>query len=272
MATQKEGQWVVPNPQVPRTFGIMNIVFGAILLLFGVGSLVISLYGPKIQKWMFQRVETQAAADKAEQEAKIADLKRQEAAAQTEQDKVALKAEREDLEKRAASDVTAEMEDLANWNPASDIRIAIYTYSAEVAGILLNVVMIISGIGLMRLSEPARKAAIWVAWLKIARWIAMTIAMMVLILPITMERTQKILDKVQAQAKAQGGRGIAMPMGSFAQMMAVAGAVSQIFYLVIASIYPVLLIWFLTRPRARAAFLRNPAKLPELDLELGGAG
>jgi hypothetical protein len=272
MAMQPEGQWVVPNPQIPRTFGIMNIVFGGILLLFGVGSLVATLYGPKIQKWMFRNVEKTAAAEKAEQKAKIADLKRQEAAAKTEKDKDALKAEREDLEKSVAADITTEMDDLANWNPTSDIRIAVYTYSAEAAGILLNVLMIVAGIGLLRLSEPARKLAIWVAWLKIARWIALTIVTMVLILPITMERTQKIFDKVQAQQKAQSGGRVVFPMGGFAQMMAVVGAISQIFYLVIASIYPALVIWFLTRPRTRAACLRNPAKLPELDFELGGTG
>ena len=37
MGDQVEGKWVVPNPQIPRTFGMMNLVFGILLLLIGAG-------------------------------------------------------------------------------------------------------------------------------------------------------------------------------------------------------------------------------------------
>ena len=134
--------------------------------------------------------------------------------------------------------------------------------------------MIIAGIGLLSLAEWARKLAIGVAWLKIARWIVMTIVMMVVVLPITMEKMQKVFDVVETQTKAQGGRPVVFPMaGSLAQFSVIMGAVFQIFSLVVASIYPALVIWFLTRPRSRAACLRKPAgKPPELEFEPGGTG
>jgi hypothetical protein len=271
MGNQPEGQWVVPNPQVPRTFGILNIVFGALLLLFGVYYLVMTLYGPTFQKSIFKGIETRQAAEKAERESKVAELKRKEAEATTTEDKVALKAEREDLEKHAGPDLSTAMDDIATFNPLSDLRIAIYTYSEIIAALLLNVLMIVAGIGLLSLAEWARKLAIGVAWLKIARWVAMTVVMMVLILPITMEKMQKLFGTIEAQTKAQGGRAVVFPMGGLAQLTVVFGAISQIFSLLFASIYPALLIWFLTRPRSRAAFLRKPATpLPDLELEPGG--
>ena len=57
MVKPQQGTWVVPNPQIPRTFGIMNIVFGAILLqgrqnmpisvrpLFGFAAIAFTLFG-----------------------------------------------------------------------------------------------------------------------------------------------------------------------------------------------------------------------------------
>ena len=41
MAEQQEGKWVVPNPQIPRTFGMMNIVFGILLFLVGAGYIAV---------------------------------------------------------------------------------------------------------------------------------------------------------------------------------------------------------------------------------------
>jgi hypothetical protein len=274
VATKPAGQWVVPNPQVPRTLGILNIVFGALLILAGVYSLVMTIYGPQFQKAMFQGMEKVQATEKADRASKIAELKRKEAEAKTQEDKDSLKAEREELEKAGQPDVTVMMNDIANWNPLADLRVAIYTYSEIIAALVLNILMIISGIGLLSLSEWARKLAIWVAWLKIARWIVMTIVVLVLILPITVEKTQKMWDTIQAQAQpGSGGRPVAFPLGGMAQMTAVMGAVSQVFSLLFASIYPVVVIWFLTRPRTRAACLRKPAQpLAELELEPGGAG
>ncbi len=65
MGTQVEGQWVVPNPQVPRTFGMLNIVFGVVLFLFGAGSLAMTYFAPLLQKWAFGFAESQQASQKA---------------------------------------------------------------------------------------------------------------------------------------------------------------------------------------------------------------
>ena len=63
--------------------------------------------------------------------------------------------------------------------------------------------MIVAGGGLMGLTEWARRLAIRVAQLKILRWVAMIVTTMVMILPMTMESTQKAMRALEAQIKAR---------------------------------------------------------------------
>lgn len=265
MGEQQPGKWVVPNPQIPRTFGMMNIVFGILMFLVGAGYMAITIVAPTFQKQMVAQFEEQQSKSKAERVAKVAELKAKEEAAKTKEEKDALKDERETLELNAEPDLSG-MNELMGWNVFSDIRLAIYSFSEMITGMILNVLMVISGVGLLGLAEWGRRLAISVAWLKIIRWIAMIVVALVLIVPITAQKTQKMYDSMQqAQARAQanaGGRGGAtMPMLNIAVFTSIAGAVTMIFSALIASIYPALSIWFLTRPPVRAACLQ-PSKPP----------
>lgn len=237
MADQVEGKWVVPNPQVPRTFGMLNIIFGILLLLFGVYTIVMTVYGPRIQGAVINQMKVQQAEQKSEQDAKIADLKKKEAAAKTKEDKEAIIEEREALERRSAPDVSAMMSDAMGM--ANDRRIIIYTYAETITGILLNVLMVISGAGLLRISEWGRRLAISVAWLKILRWITIMAFTMVVIVPITTEVSQKMFHELEKQIKTQSGRGATpFPMASMAQFAAIATAATSVVSALFASIYP----------------------------------
>ena len=106
------------------------------------------------------------------------------------------------------------MTDMMGWNIMSDMRLAIYYFAEVTAGMVLNVLMVISGVGLLGLAEWGRRLAIGVAWLKIVRWVAMVVVTMVVIVPITTEKTTKGLQQIQAQAKAKsGGRPCAISDG-----------------------------------------------------------
>jgi hypothetical protein len=268
MGEQQPGKWVVPNPQIPRTFGIMNLVFGILMFVVGAGYVAIAIVAPSFQKQMVGQIEQQQAKSKAEREAKVNELKAKEEAAKTKEEKDALKDERETLELNVPPDLSA-MNEMMGFNVFSDIRVAIYSFSEMITGMILNVIMVVSGVGLLGLAEWGRRLAITVAWLKIMRWVAMIVVTLALIVPITAQKTQKMFDSIQqAQARAQanaGGRGAAsMPMMNIAAFTSIAGAVAMIFTALIALIYPILSIWFLTRPPARAACLRasNPPSAP----------
>jgi hypothetical protein len=259
MVKEQQGTWVVPNPQIPRSFGLMNIIFGALLILVAGVSVFSYFIGPKLFGRLQQDVLAQQAARKAERESQIADLKTKEDAAKTKEEKADFHEQRTALE--AEAKITLDLSELTDYNELSglnDIRVFTY-YAVELAAaIILNILMIVAGAGLMGLTGWGRRLAIWVAQLKILRWVLMTIVSMVLILPISLDRSQKIFAKVEAQQKAQGaGRPAPIGVSDLARIGVIAGAVTTIFSAVIASIYPVLSIWFLTRPQARAACLRG---------------
>jgi hypothetical protein len=256
MVERQEGQWVLPNPQVPRTFGILNIVFGILLLLFGVYAIVMLVVGPRLQTTIMVQMKERQAAKKAERDTKIADLKKKEEAAKTKEEKESLADEREAIEKGSELDMSGFMSDAMGM--ASDKRLVAYNYVESITGTLLNVLMIISGFGLLRLAEWARKLALGVAWVKILRWIAITVFTLVVIVPITAEMSQKMFQEIEKQTKTKQGAATPFPMTSLAQFTAVATAVYSVFMALFASIYPVLSLWFLSRAATRAACLARP--------------
>jgi hypothetical protein len=246
MASQPRSQWVVPNTGIPRTFGLLNVIFGVMLLLGGIGSVAWVLMAPTIGKAMqAQRRETLAKA-KAEREARIADLKKQEAAAKTEAEMEQLRTERE-----AAESVPEPPEppDVTIWDTYADPRYRAYFCGEVSLGIVLNIAMIVAGAGMLATAEWGRRLAIGVAWGKIVRLVAMAVITLTVIVPMTAEYTQPSLDKIAAQARL-GGPAMSNQM---AQVMPILGAVGAVGFTVVGSIYPGLAIWFLTRPRARAA-------------------
>jgi hypothetical protein len=267
---EQQAQWVVPNPQIPRTFGLMNTIFGSLLLLLAVGFAVYYFVSPSISRYFQVEMRKQQELRKSDRDSKLAELKRREAAAKTEEEKQAVKDERTILERDIEPDLS-EMEDLMGWNIFSDLRVAVFYFAEVGAAILLNLLMIISGVGLMALAEWARRLAIGVAWLKIVRWVAMTVVTLVLLVPMTLEKTQKAFKQMETQVQAKSG-GRPMPMGTAAigRMMAIASAAFTVFEAVVASVYPALSIWFLSRPPARAACWKE--KPPREPLPSGGAG
>jgi hypothetical protein len=260
MGEQRAGKWVVPNPQIPRTFGIMNLCFGILMLLVGAGHIVVWIVLPSFQKKMVVEFEQEQAKSNAQREAKIASLKAQEEAAKTTEEKETIKDDREALESNVPPDLSA-MSEMMGWNIFSDKRIAVYSFTEVIVGMILNVLMAISGVGLLGLAEWGRRLAVNVAWLKIVRWVAMIVVTLVLIMPITVQKFQKMMEsmqaQVQAQARSSGRTAPPIPMTNVGLFIAIAGAIATIFTALIATIYPALSIWFLTRAPVRAACLQR---------------
>src|SRR5271165_1620865 len=156
MATEQQGKWVVPNPQIPRSFGLMNITFGAILLLVAIGYGATYVYAPMIQKqFQMNPVKEQQEKRKADRAARIAELKRQEAEVKNEEEKKILIDERTALEQTVEPDLSA-FEDLQNLNAYNEPRLAIYYILDVSTAVILNILMIVAGAGLMAPAEWAR--------------------------------------------------------------------------------------------------------------------
>ena len=267
-------------------FGMMNLVFGILLLLMGAGYLAIYIVMPTFQKQTVAKVQEQQEIQKRNREAKLADLKKQEAVAKAKEDaaknkeetekaqeeRTTIVEERQTLERQVEPDFSA-MTDLMGWNVMSDIRLAFYYFSEIILGMVLNVLMAIAGVGLLGLAEWGRRLAIGVAWLKVLRWVGMITVTLVFILPITVKKVDKAFTQLQNQANAKAGGGAAgIPMVGMAQVTAIFGAVAVVFSAMVACIYPAISLWFLTRPPTRAACLQGskPA-VAESSLDPGDA-
>jgi hypothetical protein len=283
MADQLEGKWVVPNPQIPRSFGMMNLVFGILLFLLGAGFLAAYIIAPGFQKKLVVNIKEQQETAKARRDAELVDIKAKETAArakeaaaktkeETEKAKeelTSIKEEREALENHVEPDLSA-MTDMMGWNVMSDIRLTIYYFSEVISGMVLNVLMVISGVGLLGLAEWGRRLALGVAWLKILRWVAMLVVTLIVIVPIMSEKMDKMFQQVQTQAQSRG-KTAATPMVGLGQMTAIVSAIGVVFSALVASIFPGISLWFLTRPPTRAACLqRSKAAEPPPQFDLGG--
>jgi hypothetical protein len=269
MEKHQEGQWVIPNPQLPRSFGTMNIVFGAIMLLVGAGSIAWMVFMPVFFKGIQDTVRQQLENEKANRLTKIAELKDQIKTAKTEEEKAQLQNRVQAMESVNPPDLTGFDEVM---NTANDPRIVAYTFTELGAGIVLNIAMIISGIGLLTLAEWARRLALAVAWLKIARWVAIVGATTFLVVPITTAKMQPWIRNIQAQTAGKTGRGASS--ATFAMMSqgtAIFSVVSAVGSALVACVYPVCVIWFLNRPQARAACLAaSSSRAPRLGGEPSG--
>jgi hypothetical protein len=237
---------------------LLNIVFGSILLLVGVGYAVWFVFAPSFTRQIQLNVQNQQAAAKEKREADLAEYKAKEAAAKTEEEKQEWKDRRTALQSTAPP-IIVKVDDISTWDVMADQRLATFYWAEVTTGILLNLLMIIAGAGLLALTEWSRRLSLGVAWAKIVRWVAILLFTLTLIIPITSERMHKAISKEEA---LPGGARSPFSSTQLVQYMAIFTAVTSVFSAVVAVIYPGLSIWFLTRPAARAACLRPKEPLP----------
>ena len=216
-------------------------------------------------------MKEQQAAKKAVRDAKIAELKKKEEAAKTKEEKETIAEEREARRKEYVEpDVSAHHGRSDGHHHGQAVRCLLLTLrpSPEFSSMCSWSFPAWVSCGCR---EWARRLALGVAWLKILRWVAITVVTLVVIVPITAETTQKMFQEIEKQTKAKSGGGAApFPMAALGQFTAIATAVTSVVSALFASIYPALSLWFLTRPATRAAFLaRAKPAGPPLELEPG---
>src|SRR5947209_3899171 len=90
---------VIPNPRVPRTFGILNIVFSSLLLLCVLcnGAYFVMMI-PAFSKAMDDMQKKAQEQQDNEKKAILSTLADEEKAARTDQEKVEIKAKRLEVE------------------------------------------------------------------------------------------------------------------------------------------------------------------------------
>jgi hypothetical protein len=253
---------VAPNFRLPRLVGILNVMFSTQILICGLfmGGYVLTI--PLMARVFSQlqgQVEQQAETARKTQ---LKALAEDEEKAKTEQEKIEVAARRIELENRPKGMLPATV-DFTQMGMSSPEFLA-FSWTEILTGLALNVMMLVSGIGLMSWKPWARSLGLWTAGLKIVR-LALVYGFFILAIvpPLGLKMAKVAVDMINMQGtpfpRSPGG---APPADLFARVYTVMYSGMGLGFMLFGMIYPAILLWLLTRPGVKAA-CSGRLKLPK---------
>lgn len=240
---------VEPNRSLPRTLGILNIVFGLLLLLSGLccGISVVSfaLAGGMANQPQFQAQMDQAW--KQQRERNLARLKEQ-------LDGAADPAEKQEIERqmqKLRETPLPKIDPFAVYG-LKDPSVVMFWSIDAFCTIVINLLLIVAGIGLFAVSEWGRKMSIAVAVIKLLWLAALYGYAMLAVVPVMARDSAKAVHDMAA-SMPQDGADQLPPLAEMAQQIGTFGLVGLVVFAVLGAIYPALMLLLLTRPAVKAA-------------------
>jgi uncharacterized protein YbjQ (UPF0145 family) len=221
---------------------------------------VLAAAGPMMQFAEKTVKETQSKVEAQQQAQLKAQMKvfdEREKAATTEEEKKAIQQERDAAVANQPVSVKVDMS--AATDVLKDPTIMGFSYLQMVTGIILSVILLISGIGLIRLLPWGRSLAVAWAGLQIVQIVLLTGISLAYVQPIQAANQEKMLAKMEADAKAPGAPPVMAESIKLNRAMSSSGAtaIMAVGTAVVGMIYPVIVLILLSRPGARAA-LQGP--------------
>jgi hypothetical protein len=254
MADAPRGKYVVPNERIPKMIGILNITFACQLLIVGLCTSVSFIMMPFTAQAMGNLTKQLEKQMESKKQAQIAKLEADEAAAKTEAEKAAIAAKREDLASRPAA-MPPGMLDYSKLGMMNDPKMRVWSFTDMFSGLLVNGLLLASGIGLLGLRRWAWSMAMWAAWIKIVRLTFLYGYMTFAIVP---DMSRMVGEMVASGMAGQGGA--AVPAEMLIRIYTIMYTIIFLGFIVFGSIYPIVIIACLTRPSVKAAFRLNVAK------------
>ncbi len=244
---------VEPNRSLPRTVGMLNVIFGAVLLLSGLccgmGILSIAMAGGMANQPQFQAQMDQAW--KQQQEQNLARL-------QERLDATADPAEKERIQQQMqlVRQTPAPKIDVAAMYGVKDPGVVMFWSIDMLSGIVVNLLLIVAGIGLLALSEWGRKMSIAIAVIKLVRLASLYGYALLAVVPVMARDTAQAFHDMTKSVPQNGGNQLP-PVAEMVQTIGAVWLVSLIIFALLGAIYPALMIMLLTRPSAKAATQRR---------------
>jgi hypothetical protein len=240
-----------------KLIGTLNVLFAGVMLLCGVcsGVGVLAQVAMAPLSEGYQKTMQEAMNTKAEQERdkKIEALKEEEAAAAIDEEKAELAAKRQALEDQPAPEFP--LADMTSFY--HDSLLIRYGITDAATGVLLNALLFASGIGLLAARSWGRTLGVWVAALKIVRLVAIYGFLIAVVAPDVSEKMGHMMEKVMAQVQQQQQAAGAPPMPqvgqTFAAFYGIAMSAGGVLMILFGSIYPIIMLWVLTRPKVKMA-------------------
>lgn len=251
---------VLPSPRIPKVLGILNIVFGSALILFGLCmGLYVSML-PAMGRAMNQMQKKAEADLETKVAAELKEIGEAEKAAETDEEKQALAEKRKAIEARPKVAIPIGMDfDKMGMN---DPSFKAYYWTELATALGLNVLMIVSGIDLVRRRARGITLGIGVAVAKIVRLVAVYSFFGLVVAPTLAQKSGEMVGEMMIQQQEAMGK--PAPPGMDPKVMVkvyyITYSVTAAALIVFGSIYPAISIWLLTRPGARAAC--DETKLP----------
>lgn len=238
----------VPDIHTAKTFGVLNIVFSLMLLAsgfcFGISSMI-----PPVLGYGAETQTSRIAEQNLQREMDIKALADEEKAAKTDEEKATLKAKRVELEKLPK--VQVNLPAIFSHPSMRDPGYLAHFAADFTSGLGLNLLMLISGVGMLYLKGWGRILAIGVAWLKILRLLALAISLTFVIGPLVSRvATELETESLKVSPEVAATNPHSGP--DLANLISWGGWNLFIF----GSIYPVATIVSLRKPAVREAFRR----------------
>ncbi len=241
----------LPNATIPKTFGILNIVFGGIFMLAGIGLACQYLFMPMVGDMMEEQQKQVAARIEAQQKSQVQTLLAEQKAATTDDEKGAIQDQIDQLQ----NSPPVQTPNMMGMMGLADRRVMFWGVINGLSGAFLNLLMVLSGIGLLLLRRWGRSLALWVAGLKILRLVISSSYYCLVCAPII---GQGFMNTMQQMGSSAGPSQPQAPVEMGTAMVAVY-SIQSIGFALFASVYPILCLVFLTRARVKAAFPQKPA-------------
>jgi hypothetical protein len=240
-------EFVSPRPGLLRTIGILNVALGIPLLICG-GICCYLSFPVLVASHPFQLDPAQT------REVLVAIIHELDAPGTQ-----ILDEERQALESRAKR--FPKQVDFPKVN--ADLPwVSRYLWADVTTGPVASLLMVMSGVGLVRLRGWARGLAVWVAAFQVVRLAILSVLFVSVVIPRVGRIAETLggsdlgatlfLELIERQ-KANGSMAVDLDPHEFVQVASAVGRGFALLRLGLGSIYPVIVMVVLTRPAARAA-------------------
>lgn len=250
-----------PNFRLARLVGIFNIIFATQILICGVVmagyTLTLPLWG-RVFTYITKQAEQQAAASKQARLEAVAD---QEKNAKTEQEKIEAAAKRLEIETRPNAGIppTVDFTKMGFTEP----HFVAWTWAEVLSGLILNVMMLVSGIGLLTWRPWSRPLAVWTALLKIVRLVLLYgYFVLAIVPPLATRMGSVVVEMMTAQQPGFAMPGGTPPVELFVRIYTISYSIMGVGIILGGIVYPVIVLWLLTRPSVKSA-CSGRLKLPK---------
>ncbi|MEX0936983.1 MAG: hypothetical protein WDZ59_03925 [Pirellulales bacterium] len=236
--------YIAPNYTAAKVLGTLNIVFACVLLLC-IGCYAIQIFSQAamapLMNEQFAEMNAQIERDRAR---RIEGFREQEESAETPEEAERIRQQREQFERMPTPDFSKMME---MWQ-IKDPRVLGFFATEAGGGALLNVLMLVSGIGLVTLRPWGRTLAVWIAGLKVARLILSCMFVIFIVAPLMAESFgDMIVEMMPADEVAEH------ELNAMVRVYTWMISGSWIFIAVLGSVYPLVLLAMLNRRDVKAA-------------------